>query len=78
METVFIMTVEDGYRLIVIHRGAVFIDEIYKTFEDAKRAFFNSYYHRAWRNGVKPNWSHFYPPNAKWLTKQLEKIDRVH
>jgi hypothetical protein len=78
IETVFIMIVENGYRLIVIHRGQVLTDEIYKTFEEAKRAFLSEYNHKAWKNGVKPNWSHFYPPDAKWLHKNLELIDKAH
>ena len=75
LETVFIMTVKDGYRLIVINRGTVLIDEIYKTFEGAKRSFISNFNYRAWINGVKPNWSHFYPPDDRWLTKQLEITD---
>ena len=76
IETVFIMTIKDGYRLIVIHRGILLTDEIYKTFEEAKRAFMRKYNHKAWKNGVKPTWSHFSPPNAKWLHENLELIDK--
>ena len=78
IETVFIMTEKDGYRLIVIHRGKVLTDEIYKTFEEAKREFLNQYNHKAWKKEVKPNWSHFYPPDVKWLQKKLELIDKSH
>lgn len=75
IETVFIMSVENGYRLIVIHRRKVLTDGIYKTFEGAKNAFLRVYNHRAWKSEIKPNWSHFYPPDAKWLHKNLELID---
>jgi hypothetical protein len=78
IETVFIMTVNDGYQLIVIHRGKVLTNEIYKTVEEARREFLNQYNHKAWRKGVKPNWSQFYPPDTKWLHKNLELLDKAH
>ncbi len=77
METVFIMTVEDQYRLIVINRETLRTDEIYKTFEEAKSAFLNKYKYKAWGEGVKPNWSIFYPPDAKWLKKKLGLINKA-
>jgi len=78
IETVFIMTVKDGYRLIVIHRRKVLTDEIFKTVEEARREFLNQYDHKAWKKGVKPNWSHFNPPGVKWLRNNLELIDKSH
>jgi hypothetical protein len=72
------MTVKDGYRLIVIHRRKVLTDEIYKTLEEAKRAFLSQYNHKAWKNGIRPNWSHFYPPDTKWLQKNLKLLDKAH
>ncbi len=78
IETVFIMIVENGYRLIVIHRGKVLTDEIYKTFEEAKRAFLVQYNHKAWKNGIMPSWSHFYPPDTQWLHKNLELLDKAN
>jgi len=71
LETVFIMSIENGYRLIVVHRGKVWTDEIYNTFEEAKSAFLNKYDEKAWKKGITPKWSHFYPPDAKWLKKKL-------
>jgi len=78
IETVFIMTVNDGFRLIVSHRGTLWTDETYKTLNDAKRAFLSKYNHKAWKTGVIPNWSHFYPPDVKWIKKNLELIDKSH
>jgi hypothetical protein len=74
LETVLIMANKDGYRLIVVHRSDVWTDEMYKTFEEAKRAFFNKYKEKAWKKEVRPNWSHFYPPTTKWLKKKLEPM----
>ena len=74
LETVLIMVNKDEYRLIVVHRGNVWTDEIYKTFEEAKSAFFNKYNKKAWKEGVRPNWSHFFPPTTKWLKKKLEPM----
>jgi hypothetical protein len=44
---------------------------MYKTFEEAKNAFFNKYEEKAWKKGVRPKWSHFFPPTIKWLRKKL-------
>jgi hypothetical protein len=77
METVFIMTVKDQYRLVVINKERLRTDEIYKTFEEAKRAFLNKYKYKAWGEEVKPNWSIFYPPDTKWLKKKLELINKA-
>jgi len=76
IETVFIMTVNNGYRLIVIHRGKLWTDKTYKTLDGAHMAFLSKYNHKAWKNGVKPSWSYFYPPDVKWLEKNLELIDK--
>lgn len=67
IESVFIMAVEEGYRLVVIHQGSLLTDEIYKTARGARIAFLKRYGNKAWRDGVKADWSRFYPPEPKWL-----------
>jgi hypothetical protein len=68
------MTVEGGYRLVVIHHGYLLTDETYKTPKGAKIAFLKFWNYKAWQEGVKPQWSHFYPPETKWLEKKKSRI----
>ncbi|MCP5104732.1 MAG: hypothetical protein GY950_15210, partial [bacterium] len=43
IESVFIMELREGYRLLVLHRGRVLADEIYKTVKGARIAFVKMY-----------------------------------
>jgi len=67
IESVFIMAVKEGYRLVVIHQGRLLTDEMYKTAGGARVAFIKRYGNKAWRDGVKAEWSRFYPPESNWL-----------
>ncbi len=71
LETLFIMTVEGGYRLLVIHEGKLLTDKTYKTAKGARIAFSKLYGVRAWRDDVKAEWSRFYSPDAGWVEKKL-------
>ncbi len=74
IEYVFIMTENEGYRLVAIHQGKLLTDETYKTAKGAKIAFLKFWKYRAWQQGVRPTWSHFYPPDSKWLKEKKEII----
>lgn len=71
IESVFIMAVNKGYRLVAIHQGRLLTDEIYKTARGARIAFLKLYGNKAWRNGVKAEWSRFYPPEPEWFGEKL-------
>lgn len=77
LENVFIMTVEEGFRLIVIHQGYLLTDEIYKTLKGAKIAFLKFWNYKAWEEGVRPQWSHLYPPETKWLDKKFQNHEQL-
>lgn len=77
LESVFIMTVEDGFRLVVIHHGYLLTDETYKTPKGAKIAFLKFWSYKAWEENVKPQWSHFYPPETKWLDKKFQAHEQL-
>ncbi len=66
-QRVFIVTENDSYRLVAIHNGELLADEMYKTPKGAKIAFLKLYWYRAWQEGVKPQWTHFYTPDNDWL-----------
>ena len=72
IECVFIAVEEEGYRLVVIHQGNLLTDQTYKTAKGAKIAFLKFWSYRVWQEGVKPKWSHFYPPDPKWLEKKTQ------
>ncbi len=72
LETVFIMTVKDGYRLLVVHYNELLTDKIYKTVRGARCAFLKIYKQKAWRDGVKAHWSYFCPPVSRWVDKKLK------
>jgi len=65
IETVFILETADGYRLLAIHRNNVLRDETYKTARGAKIAYLKFFAYKAWEEGVKPQWTPFYPPEEK-------------
>jgi len=71
IETVFIMTIKDGYRLLVIHRQRLLIDKTFKTAKGARISFQKNYRYNAWKDDVKANWSIFYPPDKGWVEKKL-------
>ena len=72
IESVFIIAEKQGYRLVAIHQGNLLTDQTYKTAKGARIAFLKFWSYRVWRDGVKPKWSHFYPPDPKWLEKKFQ------
>ena len=62
IETVFILETPDGYRLIAIHQGKLLLDKTYKTPKGAKVAFLKFFAYKRWEDGVKAQWTPFYPP----------------
>ena len=70
IECVFIMTVDDGYRLLVLHQGHVLTDEVYQSSKGAKIAFQKIWRYKAWREDVRPQWTHFYSPESWWLEEK--------
>lgn len=66
IESVFIVETGDGYRLLAIHRNNVLRDETFKTARGAKIAYLKLFAYKAWEEGVKPQWTPFYPPEEKY------------
>jgi len=65
IETVFILETMNGYRLIVIHQRKLVTDKTYKTPNGAKIAFMKFFAYKRWEEGVKAQWTPFYPPDEK-------------
>ncbi|MCP4218433.1 MAG: hypothetical protein GY765_27605 [bacterium] len=71
MQYVFIVAQGGKYRLYVIHNKKLLVDETYKSAKGAKIAFLKMYWYKAWHDGVKPKWTHFYGPDDDWMGKYL-------
>lgn len=57
LQYAFIITAKNDSRLVVIHNNRVLMDHHYKTLRGARIAFQKKYKTKAWKNGVKANWS---------------------
>lgn len=72
IESVFIAETSAGFRLSATHHGATLADEMYKTLKGARIAFAKRFAYKAWQEGVKPQWTPFYPPEKDWLKEKLQ------
>ncbi len=79
LETVYIAKIAGQYRLIVLHDGELLTREEYDSVKGAKIAFLKLYSYKAWKAGVKPNWTHFYGPDFPgWLAKNRAYLEEAH
>lgn len=69
LHDVFILKTPDSdkYRLLVIFHKKILIDKLFPTIRGARISFSKRFH--AW---IKPNWSHFYPPDIQWLYQRLK------
>lgn len=78
VECVFILENYDHYRLVVIHGGKVQMDARYDTLRGARISFSKLYRNKAWQDGTKPQWSHFYDPDVQWLNEKTKDIETLN
>jgi hypothetical protein len=71
LECVFIIIEDDRYRLVVAHQKQLLLNCVYNTLRGAKIAFSRMYLAKAWREDIKAEWTHPYPPELKWLKQKL-------
>ena len=64
LECVYILFKKGYYRLIVLHNSRVLTYRNYRTLRGAKIAFQKMYKDKAWKEGVKANWTPPYPGNC--------------
>jgi len=76
LDFVYIMAEGGCFRLVVMHNKQLLTYRTYKTLKAARAAFTRFYGAKAWKEGLKPNWSVFYQPAAKWLNERKEVIDK--
>jgi hypothetical protein len=77
LECSFIVFLDKGYRLVIIHSGRVLMDAHYNTLRGAKIAFTKYFGRRAWQEDIKPNWSHAYQPDQSWIEKYFSIIKKA-
>jgi len=63
LECVYILCKKGYYQLIVLHNNRVLTDKNYRTLRGAKIAFQKIYSNKAWKEGVKADWTHPSPGN---------------
>jgi len=71
LECVFIIKNGDSFSLVVNHRGQVLTRKTYRTLAGAKTAFSHLYRQTTFKPAMKNRWSHFYPPDKRWLKKKM-------
>jgi hypothetical protein len=73
LSTVIVIKSNNQYRLVVIHGKHLLVDVTYSTLRGARIAFQRLFgYKRIESEENKDEWSHFYPPDEKWLEEQLK------
>ena len=76
LECVYILERLDHFYLVAIHNGRVLTYRGYNSLRGAKIAFQNLYRDKAWKEGVKAEWTHRYPADNDWLEEKDELIGR--
>lgn len=71
LDTCFITPVTlSDYRLLALKGEKVLHDCKYKTLRGARGAFKRKFKKMSWHD-APAEWSHFYPPDSKWLENHL-------
>lgn len=78
LEHVFIIEDDGGYRLVVIHQKKLLTDRTYKTAKGARIAFLKLWSYKAWDEGAKAKWTHFYKPDRDWISEKLDFLNKAH
>jgi len=68
-----IIVEENDFRLIVIQDKKALLNNTYDTLRGAKIAFNKYFKSSGYKEDLKPNWSHPYPPDLEWLGNKLLK-----
>jgi transcriptional regulator with XRE-family HTH domain len=72
IDCVYILKLENKYRLVALHHRHLICNKYYTTERACKIAFQKMFKEKIWLEGVKAIWTQFYPPEQKWLEKKQE------
>ena len=70
IEFAAILRLKEKYRLVVLQHSRVLLDQYYPTEKGCHIAFGKIFKDKAWDETIKPQWSHFYDPDKKWLQEK--------
>jgi transcriptional regulator with XRE-family HTH domain len=76
IDFVYIIKLTNKYRLVALHKQRILCDCYFLSFEECKIAFDRLFKEKTWKEGVKADWSHFYPPEKEWLAKKQSYLER--
>jgi hypothetical protein len=76
LEYVYILEKQEHYQLVVIHNSRVLTYRDYKTRKGAKIAFQKLYRDKAWKKGVKAEWTHPYKVDHQWFKEKDDLLSR--
>jgi hypothetical protein len=71
----FIIKLKNKYRLVALHKQRVLCDCYFLSYEECQIAFDKLFKEKTWKEGVKADWSHFYPPDQNWLAKKQSYLE---
>jgi len=74
IDCVYIIKLSNNYRLVALHQQHVLCDKYYSTERGCKIAFQKMFKDKAWSEEVTADWSHFYDPDKKWLSKKQKRL----
>lgn len=74
IDCVFILQTKDKFRLVALHQSRILCDNYYSTSRGCRIAFDKMFKNKAWREGIKAEWSHFYDPDKLWLEKKSSSL----
>jgi hypothetical protein len=77
LECVYIVKKKDRYQLVVIHNGRVLTYRDYKTCKGAKIAFQKLYREKAWKEGIKADWTHPYRVDHQWMKEKDDLLSHI-
>jgi hypothetical protein len=76
LDYVYIIAVENGFHLVVIHRQQVMMDKVFKSVRSAKIAFSKLFKDKTWKENIQVDWSCFYSPEKYWILDKNQTVLR--
>jgi hypothetical protein len=70
IDCAFIIKLKNIYRLVAFFHSQVILDKYYPTERGCRNIFQKIFKKQAWKEDVKADWSHFYPPDQDWLEEK--------
>ena len=72
---VFIIQLEDTYRLVALNKRKVLFNKLFPTARGSRISFQKTFNDLACYPGVKAEWSHFYSPDKQWLENKCKYLN---